>query len=240
MSRVRRVLNQIEWKSALGELALIVVGILAAFAVDAWWDDRQEAARAVSYLRQLRVDLDANERVIKEFIDHHAAARDSATRLAAYFDAPEPLPGCKTLDELLTATLEWSSLDLRTGTYGALLATGDIRLIRNDELRGEVIHYAGAVNTMNLHLEQDEPQGWVASEVFRRRVTYFWRFFESRPSSEPPIWAGCNFEPFRRDPEFRSGLFTEQLLHSNRVGAAQQLAAANANVQSKLRAELER
>src|SRR6188768_2082249 len=44
MSGVRHVLNQIEWKSALGELALIVVGILAAFAVNAWWDDRQEAA----------------------------------------------------------------------------------------------------------------------------------------------------------------------------------------------------
>jgi hypothetical protein len=77
------------------------------------------------------------------------------------------LPDCETLADLLTGSLQWASLELRTGTYSALLTTGDIRLIGDSGLRADVIRYAGLVNTVNMQLAQDAPQGWSASEVFR-------------------------------------------------------------------------
>jgi hypothetical protein len=238
VTRVRRLIGSVGWKSALGELLLIIVGILGALAVNAWWDGRKDASTEASYLQQLLADVDANERVIKEFMDYHAGGRDAATRLASHFDAPGPLPGCETLADLLTTSLQWASLELRTGTFSALLATGDIRLIRDDALRGEVIRYAGVVNSITMLLAQDEPQGWAASQVFRRRVTFFWKLFETPKPSDPPLWTGCNFEPFRRDPEVRAGLFTTQLLHNNRVKNMEQLAVANALLQSELRSDL--
>jgi hypothetical protein len=149
------------------------------------------------------------------------------------------LPGCDTLADLVASSLAWATLDLRTGTYVALLATGDIRLIRNDAVRGEVIRYAGLVDAIKGQLAQDVPQGWSASQVFRRRVTFFWRLFEPRQPSDPPLWSGCNFEPFRRDAEVREALFTTQLLHDNRVEAVKSLAEANANLQLQIRDEVD-
>ena len=54
----RPKLPKINWRYALGELAIVVVGILIAVSVNAWWGSRQDAAPEQAYLQQLASDLD--------------------------------------------------------------------------------------------------------------------------------------------------------------------------------------
>jgi hypothetical protein len=38
------------WKLVLGELGLIVGGVLIALTLDAWWDGRQERRQEIAYM----------------------------------------------------------------------------------------------------------------------------------------------------------------------------------------------
>jgi hypothetical protein len=38
--RLYRGLMRVDWQKAFGELSLIIIGVLAALAVNAWWDSR--------------------------------------------------------------------------------------------------------------------------------------------------------------------------------------------------------
>jgi hypothetical protein len=238
MRRVYRALGPINWKWALGELTLIIAGVLTALAVNSWWESRNDAARERAYLRQLLVDVSANESAINDVVTAHTNSANAATRLASSFDAAGPLPSCDVLADLLQTALNWTELDLRTGTYSALLTTGDIRLIRNDTLRADVIRYAGVVDTVTAAFDRNESDAWGSAYTFRRRITYFWRLFEPRQPSDPPPWSGCNFEPLRSDPDIREALFSIHLLHDNRVGFAKELADANRALRSGLTSEV--
>jgi hypothetical protein len=51
--RLWRFVKTRRWRSAAGELALVVVGVLIALAVDSWRGDRNDRERERAYLRQL-------------------------------------------------------------------------------------------------------------------------------------------------------------------------------------------
>jgi hypothetical protein len=44
-------------KRVLGELLLIVAGVLSALALDSWWEDQQDRQEETGYLEQLLLDL---------------------------------------------------------------------------------------------------------------------------------------------------------------------------------------
>jgi hypothetical protein len=230
--------RRFDWKHAIGEVILIVVGVLTALAVDAWWDRRKDEATERAYLQQLLRDVEANESALDAVIAAHTNGINGATRLASAFDAPGALPSCDALAEMLETALMWAPLQLRTGTYSALLATGDIRLIRDDGLRSEVIQYAGLVDVVTAALIRNESDAWASAYTFRRRVPYFWRLFQPRRPSDPPPSAGCHFEPLRHDADVREALFSIHLLHENRNGSVKELAAANKTLRSRLAAEI--
>jgi hypothetical protein len=230
--------SRIDWRQAAGEVCLIMLGILAALAVDAWWDSRTDAATERAHLHQLLVDIEANDRAIVDTLAGHSRALDATTRLAAAFDAPGALPSCDTLANWLISALTWKPLDLRTGTHGALLATGEIRLIQNDSLRTEVIRYAGLVDTVTRLSTRTEDNAWASAHTFRRRVEFFWRMFQPGTASEPAPWSGCDFQPFRKDPEIREALFSTHLLHLNRMGFVEDLAAVNTTLHLQVASEL--
>ena len=49
---------KIDWPRALGEFVVIVMGVLAALAVDEWRGDYEDRRTEIDYLDRLRVDIE--------------------------------------------------------------------------------------------------------------------------------------------------------------------------------------
>ena len=237
MVLLRRLGQSPSWKRALSELALIVIGVLIALAVNAWWSRRQDDARQRAYLRQLLVDVLGNEQDIDRVLTQSRSATAALERLVDAFDAAGPLPPCDTLASLIRTSLTYSSADLRSGTYAAMMATGEVRLIRDDSLRAHVISYASEVEGASARLEQWIPLMWDTAEPLRRRVEYFWRLPQPKGSSEPPPWSDCNLEPLRHEPEVRAALFSIHLEHRNRMDALEDVGEANRRLRRSLESD---
>ena len=59
-------LKRINFPQAIAEVSLIVFGIVAAFAVQAWWENKKDRETELAYLVSLQQDFVANR---KNYVD---------------------------------------------------------------------------------------------------------------------------------------------------------------------------
>lgn len=132
------------WKPKLrwfaAEYLIVVLGVLTAVGLNAWWGGQQEAEREQSYLRQLAADLQETERIVAEANAAIAPWDRSTARLLESFRMPERPP----LDSLrlwIGGARRVNRVRPVVGTAEALVATGDLNLLRNDSLRSAITAY---------------------------------------------------------------------------------------------------
>jgi hypothetical protein len=126
--------KDLTWFRIYAEAFVIVLSILLAFGIEAWWDDQEEREDAQRLLSSILDEYRLNLEVIEQRIAHRKSVRDSINRIFELADAAEK-PDQLELDDLLGA-ITWATAP--TGTWGALDALvegGQLRLIENQKLR---------------------------------------------------------------------------------------------------------
>lgn len=129
--------RQILWRRVLLEGAVIVVSILLAFSIDAWWSNRIEQQREreqlVSMLTEFEASLSGLDEVLTSIQGHASDVESLIALLKAAGDEPVMVPG-----PLLGSAITWRTSDVSTSTLDALMASGDLNLLRNVELRANL------------------------------------------------------------------------------------------------------
>jgi hypothetical protein len=120
------------------ESAAVVLSILLAFAIDAAWDQRQDRVRERTLLRGILADYRASRTNLAERLDlAERMARNTALLrdLVSRWHGPAPL---SVPDSLILGVLGGPTYEPATNTLDAALGSGEIELIRNDEIRTEL------------------------------------------------------------------------------------------------------
>ena len=142
MNPVRRLsdaLRGMRWAQVVLELALLILGILIALAVDGWMDGRRDARAERQYLELLMRDLDRDLAVLDEFMAYEE--RQVADSVLAY----RALRGGVAAEDREAVAVALSrltsrrTLRLTRATYTDLLGTGNLRLIRTPALRDRIV-----------------------------------------------------------------------------------------------------
>jgi len=117
---------------------VIVVSILLAFAIDAWWDERQQTEEAVLQVDRVIAELDANIFLLEQQVEDLGVTTDAAKRFLARF-GPEPDPVDKTVvGELFNYLFASGTISFNRSASQRFLASG--LLTRGDwlEIRHEL------------------------------------------------------------------------------------------------------
>lgn len=146
---------------------VIVVSILLAFALDAWWDARVEASEEQSLLARLDAELVATDSVLAESETSHRSIAEAAGTLRE-LTGPDPRPAVSrdSILRLITVAVGGVSANPPTGVIDAAISSGQIGIIENDELR---IALAGWPAVL-ADLHENEQQ--VRDVLFSRFIPY--------------------------------------------------------------------
>jgi len=79
----------IEWNRLLIEGVVIVASILMAFAIDAWWDDRQSRQAEINQLHSIAAELESNAELIRAKLETLVVADAAAKEMMSWM-GPEP------------------------------------------------------------------------------------------------------------------------------------------------------
>jgi len=138
MSPFRWMRGELRWTQVATDLLLIIVGILAALAVDDAIQQRRDARAERQYLELLARDLDRDLEVLAEFIEYEE--RQTANGILVYRALRAGVaPGDREkVARAVSALLSRRTLRLSRSTYTDLLSTGNVRLLRNARLRDDI------------------------------------------------------------------------------------------------------
>lgn len=128
---------------AVGETLLVVVGILIALQVNNWNIDRLEQQKEQEILKDLNVEFRANLNDLQRVSNEHKLVFSELREIQLVTDArnyEDP-----RLDSLLHGVIRWFTFTERTGASSNLINSGNLNLIRNDELRDLITEWPGTV-----------------------------------------------------------------------------------------------
>ena len=185
---------KLRWFAA--EIAVVVVGVLIALALNAWWANRDARARALVVLQDLRQDFAFNkaeiERVRVRALDRMGPFNQFTSL------APETLSDLSpdSAFALYESAYELETYDPITGSIDALVASGNLGLIRDHALRNHLTSFLESIH------DADEEKGAVHEMVIRayRRTAFLggpWG-----PSNSPSPVGVDELIRLRRDTEF--------------------------------------
>jgi hypothetical protein len=118
---------------------VVVVSILLAFWVDAWWQGRQHRSQETVLLSSLLVELQSLQNDFQENAVYVAAMRDSIRELLQASARSDATLSDKEIDSLL-ADDTWyvSPRIVDVPVLESLISTGELATISNNELRREI------------------------------------------------------------------------------------------------------
>lgn len=145
MTRLLLGLRQLNWHSAILEIGIVFVGVVVALAAGAWWEDRQDEARAVAYLEQIAGELAESESELDEVVTSMLGQVAAAAQLTRAAYAAEP-PTEAELRAWALRNSYYAQPVLTMGTARAMVATADIRHVSDRGLRTRIVSAVNAID----------------------------------------------------------------------------------------------
>ncbi len=144
LQKIARSIREQDWFVVVVELLVVVVGLVMAFQVDRWREAGNEREQEQNYLSRLTADIESDLPAIQFAIELQTIRLGMAKQLMAAVENPEtavedPVLFLAAIDQ---AAFTYTPL-LASHTFEDLRSTGNMRLIRNQELKAVLFDYYG-------------------------------------------------------------------------------------------------
>ncbi len=213
---------------ALGEILLVVIGILLALQVNNWNEDRKFRAQQTGLLTDLTQDLEANLSELRFGRTMNSQLLEEYRGLMQAIR--EDQPASPAIDSLCLHLENWHSAYITSTAYESLKNKG-LEIIRNDSLKAKIISIYE--KTFVFLVEDYDRMEWeFASAVKTRILNNYIRYEEVEPGSDKGLGLvdpldpllfydlvrvmPVDFEAMKADVSFVNML--SQLIHNRRRG----------------------
>jgi hypothetical protein len=156
--------QEIPWKRLAAEASAIVISILLAFAIDAWWDDRGNREAEQLLLQRLRSDfleLQADIRFVEQ--EHQDASSACITLLNIPYG--EAVPESPEIDHMVAIVfLTARTFNPGSGAVDAFLGGAGARLVQNQRLADRILAWPGLVEELQeeeISLQKGVVERWI-------------------------------------------------------------------------------
>lgn len=129
------------FKYAIGEIVLVVVGILIALAINNWNEKSKENKKEATYLKNIQRDLKNQLQSIEDQIEYEKSYIDASFYIMSSFKESSFKKIDTTFFKQLTILQSRKTFVITDPTYTDLLSSGNIDIIKNKEFKDLLIQY---------------------------------------------------------------------------------------------------
>ena len=161
------------FKYAIGEIVLVVVGILIALQINNWNENRKIEVKSYDYLQRLEVDIDNVSKGVNRSIREAARKYNQALTALNSLEAMELLSSHQEAFE--KHFKEYFQFDItmqNTTAFNEMLSAGDLGLIKNKWLRTEFANISDYRDFI-IEVNQSNHDGYKNNmELIRKYIRY--------------------------------------------------------------------
>ncbi len=133
-------------KYAIGEVLLVMIGILLALQVNNWNEQRKNSTKEARVLRQLHLEFIANKAQLQEVVSHHRKAFDAVDKILDIMPIDIEHVNLDSLGRYINQMRSWWTFNPSQGTINTLTSTSSFNVISNKELRELLLQWDDMVN----------------------------------------------------------------------------------------------
>ena len=127
---------------AIGEIILVVIGILIALQINNWNEIQKDRNREQAILKSLKIDFNTNINNVNDASTNFMEAYEASVNLLEIIRNDDSIDGSEIeqlVDDIINKT---KSLDIITGSIDEMLNTGSINLIRDKNLKNKLSNWS--------------------------------------------------------------------------------------------------
>jgi hypothetical protein len=166
-----------KWRRPAAEFLVIFASITLSLMAEDWRRSRQDLADRDTALELILKDLAQDSSLIEEALGYGRRHERSAYRITHYWDDPDA--PADSIQHAFRETMFIGDVQLFDAAYSSLREAGRLALIRDEELRAQIVNY----------YERDQPSfaDW-ASARWSARLEFFEAIYDYVlfPRSETP------------------------------------------------------
>ena len=126
---------------AIGEIILVMIGILLALQVNNWNSNKNNRIREQVYLKSFQNDMRANLKELERVISKSGQTLSTTDSLLRYADGQIQLETAKEVQDLVMGTANYTFFFGAEGTIKDIFGSGDLALIQNDSIRKAMVNW---------------------------------------------------------------------------------------------------
>jgi hypothetical protein len=128
-------------KYAIGEIVLVVIGILIALSINNWNQHRIDRSKEKRYLVNLKQDLNNQLKLIERNLSGEEFIYNSLTKAKNNFGKHKKIRAIKEDLVLIAPMNDRYTFTVTSPTYRELLSTGNLDLITNKDFKTQLVKY---------------------------------------------------------------------------------------------------
>jgi len=123
---------------AVGEILLVVIGILIALQINNQNDLRKDRIKELHYLGNIKTDLNINMLEMERYLDVRTECIAAAKRIIEHFEG-KPITDYPAFNEDGVKIYSWQKFYQNNNTFQELVNSGNLGLISNDGIKTRLL-----------------------------------------------------------------------------------------------------
>ena len=126
-------------KYAIGEILLVVIGILIALQINNWNDARKIRVKELHYLQNIKSDLIVNIAEMQNYLADRNEKIAAAERILEHFEG-KPISDISAFNADGVNIYSWQKFYQSNNTFQELVNSGNLAIISNDEIKNVLLN----------------------------------------------------------------------------------------------------
>jgi hypothetical protein len=144
------------FKYAIGEIILVVIGILIALQINTWNENRKEGLEESNILQNLYDEFSKNKKIYDQNLAKTVEAKQIGYTVMNLMGKPEELLKKQNMDSLLFIALELGEFRPSENTTNDLIQSGRLKLLKNKTLKVLLYNWQSDLNDVQVAIERVE------------------------------------------------------------------------------------
>ena len=141
---------------AIGEIVLVVIGILLALQINTWNEERKNQNEANKILLQLKTEFETNNELVDSSIEFHRTRLNAVQGFIDGFETTKDLSADSLKSLVSDLGSDWKYEPIKN-IIESVISSGKINLIENDSVIQAIRYWGTAINKYDdLYRSQDE------------------------------------------------------------------------------------
>lgn len=154
----------------LAQFAVVAASVLAALVLNAWYQDRLDAAREANYLALMDRDMQGTLEDLQQLSAFETLQMEDALMVYRALAAPELPADTALLSSAMARLGTRQTVALRNSTYTDLISTGNLDLLHNDALRDNMVKFYQETEVQFSRISKNN--AFFVDDMYNARVIY--------------------------------------------------------------------